>query len=543
MKTPAALLAICVCSTSALAQGSFPAGTVGARLEGELRTLTTGCFGDYAKFGPEFLPSDFKTEFGPGQSLRRPLSEARTLEGIQYSYVTRTIVDTRRPIVAQIREAVGRAHAVDIKLPPATPITEADSLIYNLNCASQLKLALDQGFKFSFSLLSNASVGIKQALDFQSNPTARGSIVVMNGVFLSPLHVALTSPDPATRVTAHAGILLYLENARRRGVDVANHGYLRSMKGWMVTLGTNSETSQLLRASLDSNISGFGLEAKIAAQSRVEYSTSLSSTRFLIFLDRELSASEDTEKLPTIASVRNSIQSAAQFYPSSEATYQKAGKFPFRVEIPGVPDWLCLNQWEAQAPDADSVDTVVSLIDPTGKCVLSSTATLSKEIGTLNVSFLNSKRFEGSKASSDSIRVSTRYAVRLAAVQQVARSGDHVITVNRNASVPSYSIEAPFSIFPADTSSQVYLTDKLKLTCDGFDGKSTIYPNQIALDGSSSRYRLNVTVNFAPNAVPSSTCKLTAGIAFTSRIGGTTAQVERDIEIDLLRFAIVAGDA
>lgn len=530
------LIGFIIFAALAHAQVPFPAGSIGARMEVELKALTTGCFGDYAKYGPAFLPPDFTSQFGPGQSLRKPLTEGLVIEGVQFSYLTRTILDIRSPIVPQIKEAVGRAYAIDLKLPAATPITEADSLLYNLNCGSQLKLALDQGFKFSFNLLGNASAGIKQALDFQSNPTARGSILIMNGVFLSPLHVALTSKDPAVRATSHASVLTFLDSSRNRGLETANLGYLRSIKGWLVTLGSNSETSQLLRASLDASASGFGFDAKVATSSRVEYSSNLSSTRFLIFLDREIVPKDDVEKLPSFASIQEAFNTAAKSYPPTEVTYQRGGKFPFRVEISGMPDWLCLNQWEASSQDAENIDRVTSLIDSSNKCVLSTSATISKEISELNVQFTNQKYSSGGPGTTK-LKLVKQYLLKQASTPQIARSGDVIITPNRNASVPSYSIEAPFSIYPTDTASQAFLPGRMQLKCEGFEGKTTLYPNQTALDGSQSRYRLNITVNFEPEAIPTSSCSLVADVSFISTIDGTTAQIVKELVLEVLRFS------
>lgn len=200
-----------VVANTARAEGEFfSLDSDGARIEEEIQLLATNCFGKYAKYGPTFLPPEFKSQFGLGQALRRKREPDRVMKGLQFDYIARTVFDLEKPILSQIMNAAGRTLPIDIRLSAATAIAEANSTVYGLTCSSQMKTALDQGFEFSFSLFGNASAGIKQALDFQSNSEARNSILLMNGVFWSPLHLALTSKNPEARARAHAAVLGYL---------------------------------------------------------------------------------------------------------------------------------------------------------------------------------------------------------------------------------------------------------------------------------------------------------------------------------------------
>jgi len=519
---------------AAQSQKIFQEGSIGARIENELQRLNADCLGNKLKYDTYLLPKEFTLPYGPGVSLRQPVGPNTTIEGIQFDYVMRSIVDVRYSIIDQIRKSVGRAYAIDIKLPQATPLNEADSLVYNFNCASQLKLAIHQGFKFS--TWSDVTPSIKQALDFQSDPKARGSILVMSGAFLSPLYVSLKAKDPAVRATAHAAILPFLASMRANNIDSQQLGYLRSLQGWIVSLGSNSETAQLLRGSLDAGASGFGFDTKVSASGRLEYSSNLSSARFLVFFDREPTAAEDVEKIPSFNAIESALNDVAQPYPATEVAYQKNGKLPLRVELPGVSDWLCLNQWEAESPDADAVDRVGSIMDPSGKCVLSTNVALSKDLHHLRMVFTN-PRYRNGDGEKNALTIRKQYKVHMSSEPILARSGDAVVSLNKNAAVPSYAVEASFQIYPIGTSNQVHLPSLPTLTCDGADIKSTLYPNQVALDGSLSRYKLNMTVNFEPGAVPVGSCSLGTAIAFQSTVDGTTALIVKPLTLDLIRFA------
>lgn len=539
LKISVSALALATSIGAAYAEGeTFPPDTDGARLEDDIKALTANCFGKYAKYGPNFLPPDFTSRFGLRPSLDRKRDPDRLIEGVEFDLIARSILETDRPIAPQIRDVAGRGSSIDIKLPSASPISGANNTIYGLTCSTQMKLALDQGFEFSWSPLSNASAGIKQALDFQSNSEARNSVLLMNGTFFSPLYLALTSKDTELNARAHSAVFGYLVSSERRANPARSPGYLKSIRGWLSTVGSIRDASTLVIAAASGSASLFGLEAKLSSSARVDYSTKFSSTKFAIILERALDANIDVAPLPGYEQIQASISAAAEFFPKTEFTYARNAKIPLKVAIRGVPDWLCLNQWEASSSDADSVDKVVTEINTsTGACVMSTSAIVTKDLSKLPIEFWNKVRpIADSLGQSAYLKVSHVFSTRLFADPRAVRTGEPIVAINKNSTAPSYSIDVPFTVFPSETTTQASVGVEPKLICDDFAGKATLYPNQIALAGTASQYRLNITVTFDPNSVPTGRCELLADISFTSNAAGIPASFTKQLSVVPLIF-------
>lgn len=539
LKIALSALALATNIGAAYAEGeTFPRDSDGARLEDDIKELTENCFGKYAKYGPNFLPPDFTSQFGLRPVLERKRDSDRLIEGVQFDLIARSILDTDSPIVPQLLNAAGRSLPIDIKLPSTSPISEANNTIYGLTCSTQMKLALDQGFEFSWWMLGNASAGIKKALDFQSKSEARNSILLMNGTFFSPLYLALASKDTELNARAHSAVFGYLVSPERKANPARSLGYLKSIRGWLSTVGSIRDASTLVNASANGSASLFGLEAKLSSSARVDYSAKFSSTKFAIILERPLDATNDVAPLPGYEQIQSSIAAAAEFFPKTEITYARNGRIPLKVSIRGVPDWLCLNQWEASSADADSVDKVTTEINTsTGACVMSTNATVTKDLAKLLIEFRNNVRptvdLRGQPAY---IKVSQLFSTRLLADPRAVRTGEPIVAINRNSTSPSYSIDVPFTIFPFETTTQASVGEKPKLECDGFAGKASLYPNQIALAGTASQYRLNITVTFDPGSVPTGRCELLADISFTNNAAGTPASFTKQLTVVPLIF-------
>jgi hypothetical protein len=522
-------------ATSGAQVATFAPDSDGARIEAEIRSLAVDCFGTFAEYGPAFLPPELKSPLRFKQTLSRAADPARQIRGVRFELLARTVLDANAPIVPQLTNASASA-PIDINLPDASPVTGSDHLIYGLTCGTQLKLALDQGFQFSWALPSTASASLKQALNYQSNMDAKNSLVLMYGTFRSPLHAALTSVDAEVKARGHAAVLsYYLTESSRPAMGAPK--YVKGVKGWLITRGSTRDMSTLVGASAAAGGSLFGLEANVTSSARLSYSGNFSSTNFSIILDQPLNPATDLASLPSMGAIQTAIASAVEFFPKDESTYARNGPIPVKAVLRGMPSWLCANQWDATSAPTHRVEKVQGNFNQaTGVCELTTSVAPQSEVTNITVTFRNTRNLGGYAPPDARLEFVNIFPTRLLPDPRVSSLGVPTSSVDKNTSLPTFAITAPFGISPVGTSTDVTVGATPVLKCPGYSGKYYPYVNEAPVPIASGQYRINLGLSFDADAVPQVACQLEVEVSFVSNARGLQAPFTKTLTAGPLFF-------
>lgn len=509
--------AIFAIPSAALAEQHFGSGTDGERIEIGLRELVNSCMGGN-QYSTKFLPKSITTSAKFASALGRNREGARLIEGVRFDRLARTVFDGNRELPTQLKNAPATKLPLDISLPESTAISDASNLTFGMTCGTSLKLALDQGFDFSWF---GAAASVKQALNVQSDASAKNSLLLSYGVFWSPLYLALNSKEPEIRGRAHAAVLGYYLEKESKGV--AKPVFIKSIVGWLMTEGSSRDVSNMLKASAGASASMWGLNADISSEAQLGYNTKLSSSAFTIILDRALDPSSDTAPLPEVSEISKAISGAARF-PDGEILYTVGVKFPLTANLYGVPAWLCGKQWKPETNLTATLDNVREVYNANdGVCSISFDAKVFSAARSMDVAFKNT-RSTGAKEDMPQVEIRHSYLLGVQSSPKIVQLDRPTVMGDKNSSFPSYTIDVPFNVYPAGQSKDVAAksNEKVVLECPGYVGDYTDYASNVRVGSASRPFIYSVPITFSKSP-PTEPCILKGKVDFVYSVDGKTS--------------------
>lgn len=517
----------------ATAGDAYHPGTDGALIEDQFKVLVGTCFLNTADYSERFLPTELK--IGEYRTkLDRTSDPGRVVDGVRFEYLARAIFDRNASLRPQLARVEGNPALLDVTFPEALPFSDTNSLVYGLTCGSQMKLALDQGYSFGFTG-GGFGAAVKQALNAHSDVDAKNSFVLMYGTFFSPLHQVLLSPRSEVAVRGYAALWELYARRSREANDLENKGYLRSIKGWLITRGSTREMANLIQATAGGNASFFGLKAEVSTSARLNYDSRFSATQFKILLDSPLTPAE-FEPLPSLDRINKAVQAATTFYPTERTLFERGRPIAVSARIRGIPSWMCNDQWIASSEHAgarfDGVTSDAATVE--GVCELKTSFVLDGAVSEADipVTLKNVSRTVTVGASTYSLTLPRTIRVRAQQEPEPVLMGAALATRDRSSSAQTFNVTAPFGLFPVVESREVFMPGVPQLNCGATTPKATIYTAYSPVVVGPGQYRLNFTVRFEEGeAVPQVPCSLQADLTFVRREGGPMTKPLRNLQV------------
>lgn len=530
---PALCLAALCQAQPAFAADAYQPGTDGALIEEQFKSLAATCFLNTAGYSDQFLPGELKVgEYRT--KLDRPRDATRVIDGVRFEYLARSVFDRRGSLRPQLARVDSNPALLDLTFPEALPFSDANSLVYGLTCGSQMKLALDQGYSFGF-MGAGYGAAVKQALTVHSDVDAKNSFVLMYGTFFSPLHQVLASPRAELAVRGYAALWELYARRSQNGADLENRGYLRAIKGWLITRGSTREMASLVQATVGGNASFFGLKAEVSSSAKLNYDSKFSATYFKILLEDPLTQAE-LEPLPDLARINKAVEAATTFYPAERTLFERGRPIAVSARIRGIPSWLCNDQWVASSEHPgvrfDGVTSDAATIE--GVCELKTSFVLDGAVSEaeIPVALKNTSRTVTVGGTTRSLTLPRTIRVRAQQDPEPVLMGAALATRDRSSSAHTFNVTAPFGLFPVMDPREVFMPGTPELKCGTTIPKATIYTAYAPVAVGPGQYRLNVTVRFDEGeAIPQGPCSLHAELTFVRREGGPMTKPLRNVQV------------
>lgn len=511
-------------------------GSDGERIESALKSVVDSCFGDYAKYSPNFLPDTFR-EPRYRTLLSRKVDNNRIIEGVKFELLARSVFANTSDLSAQISGNVGRSSPIDVTLPDAVPLNDANSVVFAFTCTTALKLALEQDFTFGYSLPGTASAGIKQGLQVQSDTSKKTSLAMMYGIFRSPLSIALNSTDLALKSHASSSVWSYYMTEDGQKQLTGDPKYLRSVKGWLLSRVSSRDLASMVTASTSASGGIFGFEANLGGSARISFGSSFSSSDFTIILDDAIVEGRDLVPIPKPTDLSTNIGKAALHFPQDIVPFLKGKPIRLNSKLRGVPAWLCNSNWSVRTtPATDTSAVYANFNQSTLQCDIYLDSTVATDIQTLDVTLRNESFplvVGGSKGQY--LELSHSYTLRAQAEPVPIPSADPIVTFQSDQANPTFSVSIAFDIMPSDPIALVYVKRPPFISCETPGVAPNLYPSSKPLSPANTQYAANMSVTFPADGFIQADCKVTVPVTLRYKDSGT--EVDRELRPVQVHFA------
>lgn len=322
-------------------------------LDREFTELAGSCFGGAKwpkKFGPKLLPAGMKKNFE--DDLTR--TDYEKVQGENLSALFRTMFDAKDAGLTGWEESSRR---LDINLADAfQPDPDFNNLVFENSCAQLAHVGLSDDVKAGLG-----PAQLKQALSLEFNGSERQDLLVIRGVFQSPVWQRVDGADPSAKGAVLAAI--WDKYAKKTSYFTSPPYILATPALWMIkTIQNIQRTGQ---AKLEGSASfGFAVvKAAADASYLLDTNQTMKLGTFQIYVlpmtadkvgaDGKPAQKHSFEQLPPGAEIEKFFTRlrASAALAAGTKFISEGATAPLGVVIPGISDKWCRGAWDATAGD------------------------------------------------------------------------------------------------------------------------------------------------------------------------------------------------
>jgi hypothetical protein len=194
-----------------------------------------------------------------------------------------------------------------------------------------------------------------------------------------------------------------------------------------------------------------------------------------------------------------------------------------------VPAWLCGNQWKVQSSSSAILDNVRETYNANeGMCSLSFDAKVASSITSLDVTLRNVREVK-INGGNFQVEVNRSYPLNVRSSPKIIQLDKPTVTADKNSTLPSYTVEVPFNVYPAGRSKEISARpdEKIVLECGNYIESYTSYAPDVRAGSSQRPFIYAVPITFSASQ-PTEPCVLKGKVDFIYSVDGkTTAFTEQ----------------